>query len=71
MEKFDLSSREALYIVDQLYWANNTENEILTRLSYEGQCIRRLTENKETMLIYLRTNSMKYNYLQYGETVNL
>ena len=26
MEKFDLSNREALYIVEQLYWVNNTEN---------------------------------------------
>jgi hypothetical protein len=34
MHRFDIGLKDAKYIVDQLYWYNNTENEIFSKLAF-------------------------------------
>lgn len=59
VEKFDVSNVEGLWIVEQLYWSSNTEDETLTYLAHQNITIRRLSLHEESMVIFLATQSMK------------
>ena len=71
MYRFDICEKEAKYIVDQFYWYNNTENEIFSRLAFEGKIIRRIKDTSDnTVCVFIVTESMKKNYKIFGEVIN-
>lgn len=71
MYRFDICEKEAKYIVDQYYWYNNTEDEIFSRLAYEGKTIRRLKDSAgNTICVFIATDSMRKNFRLYGEVIN-
>ena len=56
MHRFDIGLKDAKYIVDQLYWYNNTENEIFSKLAFEGQTVRRIKDaSGNTICVFILT----------------
>lgn len=67
MHDFDISDKDAKFIVEQFYWYNNTENEIFSRLAYEGKVIRRIKDERDnTTCVFLATETMKKNFQEIG-----
>ena len=54
--RFDIGEKDAKYLVEQYFWYNNTEDEIFSRLSFEGKTIRRIKdEDGNTVLVFICT----------------
>ena len=71
MYRFDIGSHDSRYLVEQLFWYNNTEEEIFTRLAYEKRIVRRVKDEEgNTVVVFITHEQMKRNYEMFGDTVN-
>lgn len=56
MYRFDIGEKDAKFIVEQLYWYNNTENEIFSKMAFEGKIIRRIKDaSGNTICVFILT----------------
>jgi len=64
---FDINDKDAKFIVEQLFWYNNTENETFSRMAFEGKTIRRIKDAEgNTICVFIVTETMRKNYQEFG-----
>lgn len=54
-DRFDLTTPEGLYVIEQVYWSHSNEDEVLASLAHQNVIVRRLQYMGQTQLIFLAT----------------